>query len=110
MTRPSTSQQPAQGGQARPAAGRGAVPSPMSRLGAAFKPQANRHAAQGTACMAADRSRTPQPRNDRPKPTSLAKAKTSLQHPWEEHFSDEFGIPYFWNSETGESVWEKPTA
>lgn len=30
--------------------------------------------------------------------------------PWEEHYDDTYGIPYFWHTETGEAVWEKPSA
>merc|ERR1711971_921191 len=33
-----------------------------------------------------------------------------LPRPWEEHWSNDFNIPYFWNSETGLSVWERPVA
>eukprot|EP00811_Abedinium_folium_P035419 NODE_8211_length_1514_cov_5.154290.p1 GENE.NODE_8211_length_1514_cov_5.154290~~NODE_8211_length_1514_cov_5.154290.p1 ORF type:complete len:430 (+),score=103.99 NODE_8211_length_1514_cov_5.154290:81-1292(+) len=49
---------------------------------------------------AADRSRTPPPK--------VAK-KSGLPHPWEEHWSDDYGIPYYWNTKTGDSMWEKPT-
>lgn len=38
-------------------------------------------------------------------PKPAAKAKIPL--PWEEQWSDEYGIPYYWNSETGEAIWEK---
>ena len=31
-----------------------------------------------------------------------------LQLPWEMHYSPERNIPYFWNSEPGFSVWERP--
>mmetsp|Transcript_56314 Transcript_56314/g.157950 ORF Transcript_56314/g.157950 Transcript_56314/m.157950 type:complete len:369 (-) Transcript_56314:23-1129(-) len=44
--------------------------------------------------QARDRSRTP--------------AKPELPHPWEEHWSEEYQIPYYWNSETGDALWEKP--
>lgn len=33
-----------------------------------------------------------------------------LPYPWEEHWSDEFGLAYYWNAKTGESLWEKPRA
>jgi hypothetical protein len=29
--------------------------------------------------------------------------------PWEKHHNDE-GIPYWWNRDTEESVWDDPTA
>eukprot|EP00747_Dinoflagellata_sp_TGD_P167822 gnl/TRDRNA2_/TRDRNA2_192993_c0_seq1.p1 gnl/TRDRNA2_/TRDRNA2_192993_c0~~gnl/TRDRNA2_/TRDRNA2_192993_c0_seq1.p1 ORF type:complete len:443 (-),score=72.15 gnl/TRDRNA2_/TRDRNA2_192993_c0_seq1:122-1393(-) len=54
---------------------------------------------------AADRSRTPPPRPAAPPPP-----KNGLPPPWEEHWSDEYGIPYYWNPTNGESLWEKPTA
>lgn len=54
---------------------------------------------KGNAGSAADRSRTPPP-----------KPKSGLPPDWEEHFSEEYGIPYYWNSKTAESAWEKPTA
>ncbi len=28
--------------------------------------------------------------------------------PWEEHYSDEHRLAYYWNSRTGETLWEKP--
>jgi len=48
-----------------------------------------------------DRSRTPAPR---PKPEAQEKPPP----PWEIHYSEEHHLKYFWNSETGESLWEKP--
>lgn len=54
---------------------------------------------------AADRSRTPQPRAAQ----KVAPTGNGLPAGWEEHFSDEYGIPYFWNTATGESLWEKPS-
>lgn len=50
----------------------------------------------GTAGSAADRSRTPAPKQQ------------PLPKPWEEHWSDEYQIPYFWNADTGEALWERP--
>jgi len=32
----------------------------------------------------------------------------SLPANWEEHFSEEYSLNYFWNSKTGDSSWEKP--
>ena len=32
-----------------------------------------------------------------------------LPHPWEELWSVQYKIPYFWNPETGDSSWEKPS-
>jgi len=31
-----------------------------------------------------------------------------LPYPWEEHWSDEYGIAYYWNSKTGDAAWERP--
>lgn len=33
-----------------------------------------------------------------------------LPEGWEEHWSDQYSQPFFWNATTGESVWEKPKA
>ena len=38
-----------------------------------------------------------------------AAARQGLQAPWREYFSERYGIPYYWNPETGESRWEHPT-
>eukprot|EP00928_Gymnodinium_smaydae_P010922 TRINITY_DN14114_c0_g1_i1.p1 TRINITY_DN14114_c0_g1~~TRINITY_DN14114_c0_g1_i1.p1 ORF type:complete len:419 (+),score=89.99 TRINITY_DN14114_c0_g1_i1:100-1356(+) len=56
------------------------------------------------AARAADRSRTPAPRQ----PAVVPAAKPKLPYPWEEHWSDEYSIPYYWNSETGDSMWTPP--
>jgi len=32
-----------------------------------------------------------------------------LPHPWEEHWSEEYKLNYYWNSKTGESSWDRPT-
>jgi len=34
---------------------------------------------------------------------------SKLPHPWEEHYSAEFKLNYYWNSKTGDSAWERPT-
>ena len=31
----------------------------------------------------------------------------ALPFPWEQHYSEMYKVPYFWNSLTGESVWER---
>jgi len=33
-----------------------------------------------------------------------------LPQNWERQWSDEYKIPYYWNSKTGESSWQKPTS
>jgi len=38
-----------------------------------------------------------------------AKVADKLQSPWEEHWSDEYNMNYYWNSKTGDAKWEKPT-
>mmetsp|Transcript_68041 Transcript_68041/g.94302 ORF Transcript_68041/g.94302 Transcript_68041/m.94302 type:complete len:438 (+) Transcript_68041:3-1316(+) len=59
---------------------------------------------------AGDRSRTPVGRQAAQPVAPPPKSEQGLPHPWEEHWSDEYQIPYFWNTETGDSLWEKPTA
>jgi len=61
---------------------------------------------QGSSGSAADRSRTPANRNTKPQ-APVVPPKKGLPHPWEEHHSEEYGIPYYWNSETGEAIWER---
>merc|ERR1711920_656802 len=61
----------------------------------------------GQSGSAADRSRTPVGRAAAPPSKPPPAAASDLPAPWEEHFSDEHQIPYFWNAETGEAVWEK---
>lgn len=58
-------------------------------------------AALRATAVAADRSRSPLPK-------AAKHPGAGLPGKWEEHWSDEFGIPYYWNSETGDSMWEKP--
>jgi len=66
---------------------------------------------RGNAGSAVDRSRTPAARGAPAQPAKPPPKKGSdLPYPWEEHWSEEYQIPYFWNSETGDSLWEKPTA
>eukprot|EP00933_Yihiella_yeosuensis_P074061 TRINITY_DN8289_c0_g1_i2.p1 TRINITY_DN8289_c0_g1~~TRINITY_DN8289_c0_g1_i2.p1 ORF type:complete len:141 (+),score=31.66 TRINITY_DN8289_c0_g1_i2:420-842(+) len=79
--------------------------APMNR--GAASPAVGQHQRSwgaGNAGSAADRSRTPAARQPPPAP-----GKKPLPHPWEEHFSEEYNIPYFWNSETGDALWEKPS-
>lgn len=75
----------------RPTGTQPLVPGPVPR-GSAARPA---QAAQ------VDRSRTPPPR--------AAATKPGLPGAWEEHWSDEYGIPYFWNKNTGDSMWDRPT-
>ena len=66
----------------------------------------------------ADRSRTPRPkialaprpRSKKPLPkiASAPKVSAATQAGWEKHFSDEYQLPYWWNSDNCESVWEEP--
>lgn len=51
-----------------------------------------------------DRSRTPVSR-----PTPPARGPKALPADWQEEWSEEYQIPFFWNSKTGESVWERPS-
>ena len=51
-----------------------------------------------------------------PAPARAAKSKPkpppppeTLPEGWEEYFDDEQQRPYFYNEETGETVWERPT-
>jgi len=60
---------------------------------------------RGTSGTANDRSRTPNGKVV-PPPTKQA-VKSKLPHPWEEQWSEEYNIPYYWNADTGESLWEK---
>lgn len=94
-------------GLVRPAGGVPGGLTPKVVLGG--KGQAGAWRAAGAA---QDRSRTPVARTAAAAAT-LAPAKGSkapLPKPWEEHWSEEYQIPYFWNVDTGESLWERPTA
>ena len=51
----------------------------------------------GRSCSAADRSRSPS-------------GSTRPRDPWQRHFSHKHGIHYWWNSQTDESRWERPSA
>jgi len=95
-------------------AGQGGV-----RMGAAgVRPGASwmQASARGSVGSATDRSRTPMGRGSSggsgpwPPTGPPPKKNSGLPAPWEEQWSDEYQIPYYWNSETGESLWEKPTA
>mmetsp|Transcript_43751 Transcript_43751/g.86801 ORF Transcript_43751/g.86801 Transcript_43751/m.86801 type:complete len:423 (+) Transcript_43751:45-1313(+) len=57
---------------------------------------------RGSAALGRDRSRTPGPKG------ATAPPEPPLPFGWEKHWSEEFKIPYFWNRETGESMWETP--
>lgn len=43
-----------------------------------------------------------------PPPKKVVAAEKPLPPNWEKHHSDEFNIPFWWNSVTEESVWERP--
>lgn len=43
-----------------------------------------------------------------PAPPAPPSKRRRLPPPWEEHMSEEYGIPFFWNRDTNESVWEWP--
>jgi len=68
---------------------------------AVLNPSGANTALNGTATTTKTdaRSRSPPPKV----------ASKQLPKPWEEHFSEEFGLPYYWNAETDESRWERPT-
>ncbi|CAE8610765.1 unnamed protein product [Polarella glacialis] len=92
--------------QAMGGKGAAAFRAPQGTWGATQQTQQPR----GSAGTATDRSRTPAPRVTPPLPKAVAPAQRpgGLPAPWEEHFSEEFGIPYYWNADNGESLWEKP--
>mmetsp|Transcript_44788 Transcript_44788/g.103472 ORF Transcript_44788/g.103472 Transcript_44788/m.103472 type:complete len:465 (-) Transcript_44788:118-1512(-) len=41
-------------------------------------------------------------------PTPSRPRSAALPFPWEEHWSEEYQLPYFWNSKSGDSSWERP--
>lgn len=65
----------------------------------AFKGAAAVHSSLASGMRRENRSRTPPQRN---------RSANSLPQPWEEHWSEEYGLPYYWNRETDKSVWERP--
>lgn len=79
-------------------------PSAMGGKGANVPKGAAAAAMVGRQTHAVDRSRTPQPRVAGRTPP----AKPKLPKPWEEQWSEEYGIPYYWNPDTDESSWEVP--
>lgn len=94
---------------------------PLAKAGAAAQkgkawPASNALAGKGsgkgkaTSGTANDRSRTPVSRSMPAQPKKPPPKKNGLPHPWQEQFSDEYQIPYYWNPESQESSWEKPTA
>jgi len=69
---------------------------------------ATRQAKQGTT-TAGTRGDPPTPFGEAgPSRPSSATLKKALPAPWEKHFSDAYRCDYFWNSVTGESMWEQP--
>lgn len=102
-------QQPRPGQMQQRPAGMAAV-----RPGGGFNAFGGNVAAQlGRSATATDRSRTPAGHGARPAavaaPPKQAPPKAGgLPPPWEEQHSEEYGIPYYWNAETGEALWEKP--
>lgn len=102
-------QQPRPGLMQQRPAGMAAV-----RPGGGFNAFGGNVAAQlGRSATATDRSRTPAGHGARPAavaaPPKQAPPKAGgLPPPWEEQHSEEYGIPYYWNAETGEALWEKP--
>lgn len=96
-----------------PAASRPVTARPLT-----VTPAAQQQIGWSQTVRATDRSRTPLGREAAQviqpaqvvQPAQQAEKAKSLPHPWEEQFSDEYKIPYYWNPETGESMWEPPSA
>ena len=66
-------------------------------------------ATQQTTCSAnAPTSKRPQP-SSKPSTATNSKAKHSLPAPWEEHWSEEHSSFYFWNADSGDSTWWRPS-
>lgn len=63
---------------------------------------------------APDTRSAPDPRHDAKKPRTVADVAVKIEKPsrlpglWEEHFSEEYKLPYFWHPESGESMWTRP--
>jgi len=89
--------------------GKGARPAAVQQQAWGGAPQQQAWGKGGAAkgAVAGDRSRTPMPVKPA-QPPVVKRLPAALPAPWEEHFSDEYGIPYFWNAKSGEAVWERP--
>jgi len=98
------------------AAGKGVQQAKGAQQQAALKFNSKGGWPQGTSGSngSADRSRTPVQRAQGQAGAAArkpaAKKSSDLPRPWEEHWSEEYAIPYYWNAETGDALWEKPTA
>mmetsp|Transcript_51471 Transcript_51471/g.122408 ORF Transcript_51471/g.122408 Transcript_51471/m.122408 type:complete len:431 (-) Transcript_51471:70-1362(-) len=69
--------------------------------------QAHANGATQRSAAHAERSRSPAQR-EKPPAAKAMPGKKQLPPPWEEHHSDEYNIPYYWNADTGESSWTWP--
>lgn len=65
--------------------------------------------AQARVSAAADRSRTPVARTP-VAPRNPPESGPKLLPGWSKEWSEEYQIPYFWNKDTGDSLWEAPTS
>ena len=75
-----------------------------------FQPKetSSKAATQQTTCSPnAPTSKRPE-RSSKSSTATKSKAKHSLPAPWEEHWSEEHRLSYFWNSTSGESTWHRP--
>lgn len=91
-----TADGPSVGGAAFNAFGRSAAPAKGSATGAAG---GGGKAAGGKAGKA-----------EKGKGGKSSGKSEKLPPAWEKHYSDEYGIHYFWNSKTGDASWDKPGA